>query len=375
MAGEVKSPTTGRIDSETLAKLGEDMMEGKMELDLTIDEEFRDLIYPLDPGAREELKLSLQNDGCRDKLVTCNLEGKSVLLDGHHRYEICRELNILFETREVKVSDRNEAKVWIIKNQRGRRNLNESQRALLAVVLKEIYSEQAKERQGTRTDLDRSINKDEAGSSAKKAGKDMGVSHQSVSSAVKLTRNGIPELKELVESGNVAVSAAVKAVGLTEELQLEVVKRAEEVINSGKHANIMAIIHEVAPKSLQKDAEARLGKSHKKIEDCLKLLEDVEITQSPKKLVQVQELVEKLLARLKEIGAKTPNPSPEDADEENKLDDDDPDFIEDSSFNPIDASFDPTDDESNPKDESALPEDWEVYQAAIDDEEQPEGQS
>lgn len=146
-------------------------------------------------------------------MTICKLDGEYVLLDGHNRYYICKENEprIPFETTEIIVSDRTEAKIWIIKNQIGRRNLNESQRAMLAVALKDLYAEEAKLRQGTRTDLGKNIEESKVGRSAEKAGDDMGISHQTVIYAEKVAKKGIPELVGLVNSGKVAVSAAAKS--------------------------------------------------------------------------------------------------------------------------------------------------------------------
>jgi hypothetical protein len=177
---------------------------------LKIDSEFKDLIPPLGEGERDDLKMSLQKEGCRDKLVICKLEDQYVLIDGHNRFEICKELGIPYKTTEIKVSNRTEAKIWIIKNQRARRNLNESQRAMLAVTLEALYGEAAKQRKGMRTDLGLNLEQSVAGRSAKKAAKDMGVSHQTVSYAKKVEKKGIPELARMVESGDIAVSAAAK---------------------------------------------------------------------------------------------------------------------------------------------------------------------
>jgi len=158
MAGEVYS-LPSEIISVGQAKPAENIEEetekiaASITAEFRIDPEFRGLIPPLDAVAREELVRSLQKEGCRDKLVICKLDDQYVLLDGHNRYEICKELGIQFETTEITVSDRIDAKIWIIKNQRARRNLDESQRAMLAVALKDLYAEEAKQRQGTRTDL------------------------------------------------------------------------------------------------------------------------------------------------------------------------------------------------------------------------------
>jgi hypothetical protein len=50
--------------------------------------------------------------------------------------------------------DKEAALDWIDANQLGRRNLNDYQRAEIALQLEDILKEQAKERQGTRTDLE-----------------------------------------------------------------------------------------------------------------------------------------------------------------------------------------------------------------------------
>ena len=50
-------------------------------------------------------------------------------------------------------TSRDDVKLWIIRNQLGRRNLDKWQRFDLAKSLEEIEKRKAKERQGTRTDL------------------------------------------------------------------------------------------------------------------------------------------------------------------------------------------------------------------------------
>jgi hypothetical protein len=128
------------------------------------------------------------------------------LLDGHHRYTICHEVGLDFEIREIELPSRDDVKIWIIKNQRGRRNLTPSQLSMLAVKLEAIYSEKAKENMGTRTDLGQDLGQGEGGRSAEKAAEDMGVSRQSVSFAKKVSAKGIPELVRRVASGDIAVS-------------------------------------------------------------------------------------------------------------------------------------------------------------------------
>ncbi len=88
---------------------------------LRIDPEFKALIPPVSPSEKANLEASILNEGCRDPLVVW-AENK-ILIDGHHRYEICTTHNIPYQTVEMSFASRNAVKAWMILNQLGRRNL------------------------------------------------------------------------------------------------------------------------------------------------------------------------------------------------------------------------------------------------------------
>ena len=90
-----------------------------------IDLEIQSLIPPLRPDELAKLRDSIKTEGCRDPLVLW--KGHDVLLDGHNRYAICRELGKPFTVREMEFPNKDHAKLWIIKNQLGRRNLTDTQ--------------------------------------------------------------------------------------------------------------------------------------------------------------------------------------------------------------------------------------------------------
>ena len=115
---------------------------------LTIDHELAALIPPLRPEERAGLEASLLAEGCRDPIVTWG----GTILDGHHRYAICTEHGIEFAVVERDFNDRGDARIWCLRNQGGRRNLTDDQRAMLAIVLQEALSEQAvrEQRRGAR---------------------------------------------------------------------------------------------------------------------------------------------------------------------------------------------------------------------------------
>lgn len=304
MAGEAFAHPTG-FNPVDQVKPAENIDEETVE-SLRIDPEFMGLNPPLDPVEKEELKRSLLKEGCRDKLAICRLDGEYVLLDGHNRYGICQELGIPFETTKIDISNRIEAKIWILKNQMARRNLNESQRAMLAVALMDLYAEDAKLRQGTRTDMGKNLDQSKAGRSAKKAGDDMGISPQTVIFAGKVAKKGIPELAGLVNSGKVAVSAAAKATSLPPDTQRIVVEKVEEKILKGKRADIAAIIREIAPKTPESDAQEHIKKFSKNLDACLKLLGGIQASPSAENLAEMQTKVQEILAKLKEIESLDP---------------------------------------------------------------------
>ena len=124
---------------------------------IILDKEFQALIPPLSAEEKAQLEENIVAEGCRDALITW----QGILLDGHNRFEICERLNIPFRTMEIDLPDRDEAKLWIIKNQFGRRNLCAFDRGSLALKMKDIIAAKAKENQGTRTDILTTLSKSE----------------------------------------------------------------------------------------------------------------------------------------------------------------------------------------------------------------------
>jgi hypothetical protein len=86
-----------------------------------IDAEFVELAAPMDDATRAALRASLVEEGCRDALVVW--AEKDVVLDGHNRLAICRELGIPFRTTKLSFPDRASALAWFVASQRTRRSL------------------------------------------------------------------------------------------------------------------------------------------------------------------------------------------------------------------------------------------------------------
>ena len=110
---------------------------------IQVKEEFKNLIPPLNDSEFKELEDSILSEGCRESLIVWN----NILVDGHHRYEICTKHNIPFKVINKDFEDENEAMLWIINNQLGRRNITDFARAELALKRKEILLKQGREKQ------------------------------------------------------------------------------------------------------------------------------------------------------------------------------------------------------------------------------------
>jgi len=80
---------------------------------------FEKLLRPLEDDEYKRLEQSCLADGIRDPLVMWD----DVLLDGHNRYKIANEHDLLFTKKQIELEDEAQARMWIINNQLGRRNL------------------------------------------------------------------------------------------------------------------------------------------------------------------------------------------------------------------------------------------------------------
>src|SRR5262249_19163876 len=82
---------------------------------------FQSLIPLQSKGELLALEQSIQDEGCRDPLTVW--KGRSVVLDGHTRRDLCLKHKKRVKVREVELPDENAAVEYILPIQRHRRNL------------------------------------------------------------------------------------------------------------------------------------------------------------------------------------------------------------------------------------------------------------
>ncbi len=174
-----------------------------------IDDKFKSIIPPLSVDEYKLLEENIQKEGCREPLLIWN----NTIVDGHNRYEICTKHNIPFETTPIEFDTREDAIVWIIKNQLGRRNLTPLARIELVRHLEPIIEAKAKENQGTRTDICQNSDKSLSPVDTKKEmAKLAGVSHDTYTRGKKILEEAPEEQKEQLKRGETSINAVYKEI-------------------------------------------------------------------------------------------------------------------------------------------------------------------
>jgi ParB-like chromosome segregation protein Spo0J len=112
-------------------------------MDFRIEPQLQELLRPLSQDEREELRLSLHEYGQKEPIdLWFQKPGQGTILDGHNRYSLLLELgfrqeDIKFRLVDPEPQSLEEAQVWMIRKQFGRRNLTDDQRRALAAILYE----------------------------------------------------------------------------------------------------------------------------------------------------------------------------------------------------------------------------------------------
>lgn len=200
---------------------------------IKVDKEFKSLIPPLAKEEREQLEANIIADGCRDPLVVW----QGILIDGHNRYEICTRNGIKFKTESMEFDSRNDAKIWIIQNQFGRRNLQPFTRTNLVLLLEPLIAAKAalsykenvgrpsKSSQKSDTIVDKIDTKKELAKAAD-------VSHDTVAK-VKLINKAkeagevAPEVIEKLNSGDVSINRVARDIKENQKAKKRETQRKE----------------------------------------------------------------------------------------------------------------------------------------------------
>lgn len=157
---------------------------------------------------KKQLEENILRDGIQDPLKVWN----GILIDGHNRYEIAQAHGLEFKTVEMQFDSRDDVKIWIIKNQLGRRNINDYTRGELITQFKTIIAARAKEKQLStlkqNTVLANLPERSEAVNTRDELAKMADVSSRTMAKIETLTEEASPEIKSALRTGDISISAA-----------------------------------------------------------------------------------------------------------------------------------------------------------------------
>lgn len=88
-----------------------------------------ELKFALPPNGIPALRHSLEHDGQLEPITVWHSDGENIIVDGHNRYEVLKDLEREIEYRTIDFEDENAARRHVFENQLQKRNLNEVGRA------------------------------------------------------------------------------------------------------------------------------------------------------------------------------------------------------------------------------------------------------
>ena len=277
---------------------------------LSVDPEFQSKIPPLTAEERSQLEANILEEG---RLLNPLIIWNGIIVDGHNRFEILKEHpEIEYTVLEKEFAGREEAIVWICKNQLGRRNLTPEQRRYLVGKQYEAEKKAGYNRGNQYTTPDKSgcsqIGNSQNQRTCDRIAQENGISKNTVlrsenfAKGVDIAEEAVPGTREKILSGKVKPTAAELASvsraapeerpGLVAELcrprqekrtaqERAAVQDAEAALpeppkpTSGRRSqsrNILASIQEISDRMLQSTGELKEEDIFAEMEDALDTL-------------------------------------------------------------------------------------------------------
>lgn len=193
------------------------MKDGRGMIELKIDPEFEDLFDPKTSDEVDELERNMiAYGGAYEAIKVWNDNGVQTILDGHNRWRVIQKHPELeYTIQEIKtVHSRLEAKIWILENAYVSKTLSSIRKIEIAEMLRPLYEEQAKKRQGERTDLNIVLPgaQSESGKVVEKIARIAGVGRATVQRYEAVMKEGTPEQIAAMKSGAKAIKTVYNEI-------------------------------------------------------------------------------------------------------------------------------------------------------------------
>lgn len=250
-------------------------------MDIKILQEFKDLIPPLTGEEYRLLKQSCLKEGIREQLVLAEWIDKETgelviaLADGHNRFDIAEKHNIPFDTKQIEFESKEDVKLWMIDNQKGRRNLSDFVKYELSQIKAEILREKGREKISKVVSLANQIN-------PKKSDNDFSTLSiiDKVENKIKAYDTEVKEVAEKIKKHNTRNEIAKDLGWSTGKLAMAdvVAKKADEETKQALRRNevtIAKVYKEVKQKERKEKKESLVTKGAEldKLSNKIELLE------------------------------------------------------------------------------------------------------
>lgn len=218
---------------------------------MKVNDDFKKLIPALSAEEYRQLETNCIEEGIRDAILTWN----DFIIDGHNRYEIATKHGLQYKTESKEFESETDAKVWMIKNQFGRRNLSNYQRSVLALELEGIFSAKAKENlkiyggnQYEIAPLQKSANILNPIDTRKELATIASVSHDTIAKVKKIQAVATPEVKARLETGDVSINQVFQDIKKEEKIQqrVELIEKQKKEITEDKLPELSGLYHVIS---------------------------------------------------------------------------------------------------------------------------------
>lgn len=104
---------------------------------IQVNDEYARLVHALTEQEYQSLKSSIKDSA--GNIIASIVNPENVILDGHHRFRACSELNIIPKIEIKEFNNKLEEKKFVYEINLKRRHLSDFQKVELALGLEEIY--------------------------------------------------------------------------------------------------------------------------------------------------------------------------------------------------------------------------------------------
>lgn len=182
-------------------------------MEYRIDPELNDVLPKLSDADYKALEQSLLTEGYKGAPI---MVWGDIIVDGHNRYEICNKHNIQYEVKSVEFASKEDAIIWMVRQQLGRRSLTPLQRIQIVEKYRPFYKKKAEKNKSLnggnkKSELEKSttpIPKEEKVDVRAELAKDADVSTNTYSKGVKILESGNEGLINETISGQKSINKA-----------------------------------------------------------------------------------------------------------------------------------------------------------------------